>query len=71
MADDVPVDSVDRLEVHRAHPRTGQMAVHTYRGAPGKQSVHTTKYWNDDIETLWSDFESLIQNFDGYDWSEK
>jgi hypothetical protein len=64
------VDEVDRLEVHRAHPRTGQMAAHTHRDAPGKNTVHTTKYWNDGIETLWGDFHRLIQNFDDFDWSE-
>ena len=46
------VDEVDRLEVHRAHPRTGQMAAHTHRDAPGKSSVHTTQWWNDGIEDL-------------------
>jgi len=63
------VDEVDRLEVHRAHPRTGQMAAHTHRDAPGKGPVHTTQWWNDGIEDLWGEFEALISNFDGYDWS--
>lgn len=56
---------VDRLEVHRAHPRTGQMVVHTHSDAPGKQEIHSTKYWNDSYETLWQQFESLLTNFEG------
>jgi hypothetical protein len=71
LAEDIPeVEEVDRLEVHRAHPRTGQMAAHTHRDAPGKSSVHTTKYWNDGMDDLWMVFESLISNFDGYDWGD-
>jgi len=71
VAEDVPVDTVDRLEVHRAHPRTGQMAAHTHRDAPGKSSVHTTKWWSDGIEDLWFDFESLISNFEDFTWDEQ
>jgi hypothetical protein len=63
----IDVANVDRLEVHRAHPRTGQMAVHTHDDAPGQQSIHTTKYWNDSYADLWDRFESLIHNFDHYD----
>jgi hypothetical protein len=60
---DVPVDTVDRLEVHRAHPRTGQMAVHTHRDAPGKSPIHTTKYWREGYDELWDQFETLIGRF--------
>jgi len=63
MADNVDVDSVDRLEVHRVHPRSGQMAVHTSRHSD-TQPIHTTQYWADNFETLWQDFESLTSNFD-------
>lgn len=62
-ADDVPVETVDRLEVHRAHPRSGQMAVHTSEHTK-TQDIHTTKYWSDTFEELWSDFEALTHNFD-------
>jgi hypothetical protein len=61
---DLPVDDVDRLEVHRAHPRTGQMAVHTHRDAPGKRPIHTTKYWNDSYDDLWERFRDLAENFE-------
>lgn len=57
------VDSVDRLEVHRAHPRTGQMAVHTHKGAPGEQPIHTTKYWRDGFGDLWDEFRQLSEKF--------
>lgn len=61
---EVDVDDVDRLEVHRAHPRTGQMAVHTHRDAPGKQSIHTTKYWNESYDDLWDEFHTLADKFE-------
>ena len=70
MSDSIPIDSVDRLEVHRAHPRSGHAAAHTHRDAPGKSAVHTTKYWNDGMEDLWVVFESLIGNFSEYDWED-
>lgn len=63
LAEDVPVDGVDRLEVHRAHPRTGQMAVHTHRNAPNKAPIHTTKYWNEGYDDLWARFETLVDRF--------
>jgi hypothetical protein len=69
MADDVPVDSVDRLEVHRAHPRSGQMAVHTHRDAVGQRAVHTTQYWRDGFDAQWSAFENLTSNFDDVDFT--
>lgn len=68
LADDVPVDHVDRLEVHRTHPRSGQMAVHTHADAMGQTDMHTTKYWNDGFESLWQDFERLTSNFDDVDF---
>lgn len=63
----IPVDSVDRLEVHRAHPRSGEIAVHTHEDAPGQTGIHTTQYWSDGFNDLWDRFESLIHNFDHYD----
>lgn len=70
LADDVDVDTVDRLEVHRAHPRSGQLAAHTHDSAEGIQAIHTTKYWGDDFETLWNNFKQLTNNFDDVDFSE-
>ena len=64
MADSVPVESVDRLEVHRSHPRSGQMAVHTHSDADGQMDIHTTQYWRDGFNAQWEAFESLTSNFD-------
>jgi hypothetical protein len=62
-SDDVAATDVDRLEVHRAHPRTGQVAAHTHRGAPGEQPVHTTQYWNEGIDPLVERFTALAEAF--------
>lgn len=67
VTDDIEVESVDRLEVHRAHPRTGQMAVHTHKDAPNKQPVHTTKYWNESYDDLWERFHGLVEDFEYVD----
>ena len=69
MADDVPVDDVDRLEVHRSHPRSGQMAVHTHADADGQTGIHTTKYWDDGYDEQWQAFKQLTDNFDDVDFS--
>lgn len=61
---DVEVDSVDRLEVHRAHPRSGESVVHTHRDAPGKKDVHTTDWWTDGYEDLWGEFDALVDTFE-------
>ena len=63
LAEDVPVESVDRLEVHRAHPRSGQMAVHT-SSETATHDVHTTQYWDESFEDLWGRFEDLVTDFD-------
>lgn len=68
LSDDVNVDSVDRLEVHRTHPRSGQVVAHTHDGAT-TQPIHTTKYWNDDFEATWEGFKSLTDNFDDVDFA--
>jgi hypothetical protein len=70
LCDDVDVDEVDRLEVHRTHPRTGQMVVHTHKDAPDQQGVHSTKYWSDSYDELWSQFANLLSHFDGWDPNE-
>jgi hypothetical protein len=69
LSDNVAVDSVDRLEVHRTHPRSGQMAVHTHSDADGKQQIHTTKYWNESYDDLWERFRQLAEDFE-YDTNE-
>jgi hypothetical protein len=61
---DLDVDTVDRLEVHRTHPRSGQMAVHTHKDAPDQTSIHTTKYWNEGFDELWGQFKSLVEDFE-------
>ena len=61
---DLNVDTVDRLEVHRTHPRSGEMAVHTHKDAPNQSSIHTTKYWNESYDDLWQQFKSLVKNFE-------
>jgi len=63
MADDVSVDSVDRLEVLRTHPRSGQVVAHTHDGATGQQPIHSTEYWYSGFDELWNEFESLTDNF--------
>jgi hypothetical protein len=70
MADGVDVDDVDRLEVHRTHPRSGQMAVHTHDDADGQTDIHTTQYWDDGYEEQWQAFKQLTDNFDDVDFSE-
>jgi hypothetical protein len=70
MADDIDVDAVDRLEVHRAHPRSGQLAAHTHSGADGQQPIHTTQYWNDGFDAQWENFKRLTDNFDDVDFTE-
>lgn len=55
---------VDRLEVHRTHPRTGCAVAHTADGADGIQDVHETKYWNKCYEELYDQFEALVEDFD-------
>ena len=67
LSDDVAVDSVDRLEVHRTHPRSGQVVAHTHDGA-NTQPIHTTKYWNDGFDATWESFKELTDNFDDVDF---
>lgn len=64
------VSEVDRLEVHRVHPRSGQMAVHTYSDSVGTQQIHTTEYWDEGMDELWSTFSSLTDNFDDVNFEE-
>ena len=64
MDDNIPYDTVDRLEVHRSHPRTGEMAVHTHADAAGIQPIHTTKWWNSSYDDCWNEFETLASDFE-------
>jgi hypothetical protein len=60
---DLPIEKVDRLEVHRAHPRTGQQAVHTSKHTD-IYDVHTSKWWDESYETLWDQFYELVEDFE-------
>lgn len=64
MDDNIPFDTVDRLEVHRAHPRSGEMAVHTHSDAVGQQPIHTTKWWDTSYDECWNEFEELASEFE-------
>jgi len=55
---------VDRLEVHRTHPRTGCAVAHTSDKAVGKRDVHETKYWSDSYTELYEQFEALVEDFE-------
>lgn len=59
-ADGLP-SAVDRIEVHRTHPRSGEMAVHVPDESSG---VFTDKYWEDSYEDLWAEFRDLAEAFD-------
>lgn len=63
-SDDVAVESVDRLEVHRTHPRSGQAVAHTSETAEGLQPIHSTEWWDESYDQLWSRFETLAENFE-------
>jgi len=63
-SDDVPVDSVDRLEVHRTHPRTGQVVAHTHEDAAGLRPIHTTNWWDESYDELWEKFRVLAEQFE-------
>jgi hypothetical protein len=53
---------VDRLEVWRIHPDSGQYAVHSHDASVS--GLHTDEYWYKGFDELWSDFENLAANFD-------
>jgi hypothetical protein len=56
--------NVDRLEVHRTHPRTGCAVAHTADEANGLREIHETKYWNKTYEELWEQFTELVADFE-------
>jgi len=63
-SDDVAVDTVDRLEVHRTHPRTGQVVAHTHEDADGLRPIHSTNWWDESYDELWKKFRVLAENFE-------
>lgn len=52
---------VDRLEVWRIHPDSGQWAVHCHDEV---LDIHTSKWWRNDYESLLNDFTELADNFE-------
>jgi len=58
--DDLDVDEVDRLEVIRIHPDSGQYAVHTDDPSHG---IHESTYWRRSYDDLWDEFETLASEF--------
>lgn len=52
---------VDRLEVWRIHPDSGQWAVHSHDEAT---EVHTSKYWKKDYDELLDTFLGLSEDFE-------
>jgi hypothetical protein len=57
----IDVDTVDRLEVHRTHPKTGKMAVHTNSYT---YDFHKGYWWNITYESGWQTFKELADNFE-------
>lgn len=64
--DDIDAQTVDRLEVIRIDPDTGQYAVHTNDVTHG---CHVADYWNRSYDDLWNEFADLATAFE-YDESE-
>jgi hypothetical protein len=52
---------VDRLEVHRTHPKSGETAIHSHIEATPH---HTTEWWDEGYDELYTQFEELVLNFD-------
>lgn len=59
--DSIDVDEVDRLEVIRIHPDSGEYAVHT---SDPSEAVHTSTYWRKSYDELWDEFSTLAENFE-------
>lgn len=58
--DDIDVDEVDRLEVIRIHPDSGQFAVHT---DDPNHAMHVSTYWRKSYDQLWDEFSDLAEQF--------
>ncbi|UBF23185.1 PD-(D/E)XK nuclease [Haloarcula tailed virus 2] len=70
-ADDIPVDTVDRMEVIRIHPDSRTYEIHSDQEA---SENHTTKYWFKDkygnweynnVEEQWEQFKELAEKAHG------
>jgi hypothetical protein len=61
--DDIDAETVDRLEVIRIHPDSGEYAVHTHRDS-ATHPIHTSDYWRRDFDDLWAEFAELAGNFE-------
>lgn len=53
---------VDRIEVWRIHPDSGEYAVHSHDASVS--GLHSDDYWYDGLDTLWEQFRDLAENFD-------
>lgn len=62
LEDSIEYDTVDRLEVWRIHPDSGQWAVHSHDDE--RSPLHTDDYWRKDFDTLWNEFRELAENFE-------
>lgn len=58
--DSIDVDTVDRLEVIRIHPDSGQYAVHTH---DPQHDIHVDTYWRQSDDILWKQFSELADAF--------
>lgn len=54
--------NVDRIEVWRIHPDSGQYAIHSHDASVS--GLHTDDYWYKGLDDLWEDFRELAENFD-------
>lgn len=52
---------VDRIEVWRIHPDSGQYAIHSHDDSVS--GLHTAEYWYKGFDELWEDFRALAENF--------
>jgi len=57
----INVDTVDRLEVHRTHPKSGKMVVHTNTYT---YDFHKGYWWNISYEDGWQTFKDLLDAFE-------
>lgn len=74
---DLGFDKVDRLEVWRFHPDTGNFAVHSHDATIS--GLHIDSWWKKTYDDLWCEFKVLARDFeydtdadtDGYDGNAK
>lgn len=58
--DSIDVGTVDRLEVLRIHPDSGQYVVHTDNPS---HAMHVSTYWKRSYDDLWDEFSTLAEEF--------